>query len=319
MEYQIEIERQKIEFPLVSVIVITYNSAKYVVETLDSIKNQSYNNFELIITDDCSTDETIATCQKWIRNNENLNFRVQLIMNKINSGISGNINKGLQNTNGKWVKIIAGDDILLPNCLLANVDHVRFYKANIIFSEPIYINELSEIIVETNNVKEDVKINDFYLMDAEQQYLHLLTRDKPMNPPTLFFNNEILDQLGGFDENFKIEDFPFYLNITKLGYKIFFFPEKTVKYRTYASSFSQKFKNNQGGISGLEIYKVEEVIKSHITWNLFFKHPLIVLDFFNRIVYIKLLVLTGNTVHSKKLFSFVRYLSPLRMYNKLAN
>lgn len=46
--------------PLVSVVVITYNSSKYIVETLNSVKKQTYKNIELIITDDCSTDNTVS-------------------------------------------------------------------------------------------------------------------------------------------------------------------------------------------------------------------------------------------------------------------
>ncbi len=55
--------------PLVSVCIITYNSAKFVVEALESIKSQTYKNIELIISDDCSTDNTIELCKQWISDN----------------------------------------------------------------------------------------------------------------------------------------------------------------------------------------------------------------------------------------------------------
>lgn len=58
--------------PLVSVIVITYNSAKYVLETLESIRVQSYQNIELIISDDCSKDNTIDICRNWIGKMKNV-------------------------------------------------------------------------------------------------------------------------------------------------------------------------------------------------------------------------------------------------------
>ncbi len=52
---------------LVSIVVITYNSAKFILETLESSKAQTYKNIELIISDDCSTDNTVEICQQWIR------------------------------------------------------------------------------------------------------------------------------------------------------------------------------------------------------------------------------------------------------------
>ena len=52
--------------PLVSVVVITYNSAKFVIETLESVKSQTYKNIELIISDDCSTDDTVERCRLWL-------------------------------------------------------------------------------------------------------------------------------------------------------------------------------------------------------------------------------------------------------------
>ncbi len=54
------------ENPLVSIIVCTYNSSKYVLETLESAKEQTYQNVELIVSDDCSTDNTVELCRKWI-------------------------------------------------------------------------------------------------------------------------------------------------------------------------------------------------------------------------------------------------------------
>ena len=53
------------ECPLVSIVVITYNSAEYVLETLESAKAQTYQNIELIVSDDCSADNTVETCSRW--------------------------------------------------------------------------------------------------------------------------------------------------------------------------------------------------------------------------------------------------------------
>lgn len=64
---------------LVSICVLTYNSSEYIIETLDSIKNQNYQNIELIISDDCSFDNTVILCTQWINLNRDRFVRVELI------------------------------------------------------------------------------------------------------------------------------------------------------------------------------------------------------------------------------------------------
>ena len=103
--------------PLVSVVVLTYNSSQYVIETLESIKAQTYNNLELIITDDCSEDSTVTLCRDWICVNNNRFVRAELIVSKVNTGIPANCNRGCRAARGEWFKEIAGDDILLEECM----------------------------------------------------------------------------------------------------------------------------------------------------------------------------------------------------------
>ena len=82
--------------PLVTVAVIAYNSSKTVVETLDSIKNQSYQNLELIVSDDGSTDDTVTVCENWIANHQARFIRTELITVAKNTGTSANINRAIR-------------------------------------------------------------------------------------------------------------------------------------------------------------------------------------------------------------------------------
>ena len=66
-------------YPLVSVIVITYNSSDFVIEALESIKAQTYTSIELIITDDCSSDRTVDICMNWIEQNRTFFANVILV------------------------------------------------------------------------------------------------------------------------------------------------------------------------------------------------------------------------------------------------
>ena len=113
--------------PLVSIVVITYNSAKYVLETLESAKQQTYCNIELIITDDCSTDNTVDLCDQWLETNKKNFVNVQLLIGTENVGIPANLNKGIKIAHGEWIKSIAGDDILHEDCIC---NFIKEYKGN---------------------------------------------------------------------------------------------------------------------------------------------------------------------------------------------
>ncbi len=307
-----------INYPLVSIVVITYNSEKYVLETLESAKAQTYRNLELIISDDCSTDGTAEVCRNWLENNQHFFINSKLIKASKNTGIPSNVNRGVNAARGKWIKLIAGDDILLDNCISDNIDYVKDnHNINFLFSKPIYINENSNTI--TSNDSKKIRDNDpFYRLSAKKQYLHLLTKNHPINPPTLFYKKKIVDDLGGFDENFVNEDFPLYLKITKAGNKLYFKSKETIKYRIHSSSISQKIKGDKA-ISDWNLKKLKFTVIPQINKYLFLKHPLIVIDIYNKLLFYKLVILFGNTKKVNNNLSFIRWLSPLLILNKLKN
>ncbi|MDP5081486.1 MAG: glycosyltransferase family 2 protein [Winogradskyella sp.] len=108
--------------PLVSIIILTYNSSKYVLETLESAKAQSYRNIELIVSDDCSTDNTVEICEIWIEANKDCFIKSEIICTETNTGIPANCNRALNNAKGEWIKYIAGDDILEKECITSFVN-----------------------------------------------------------------------------------------------------------------------------------------------------------------------------------------------------
>jgi glycosyltransferase involved in cell wall biosynthesis len=97
--------------PLISVCIPTYNNGPFIVETLQSVLKQSYQNIELIIVDDCSTDDTIAQI-KTIQDP-----RIRLVQNEKNLGMHGNWQKSLDLAKGDFMKLVCGDDLLAPKCL----------------------------------------------------------------------------------------------------------------------------------------------------------------------------------------------------------
>ena len=83
---------------LVSVSVITYNQEEFIEETLESILNQSYNNIEIIVSDDCSTDRTVQILKNYAKKYPNI---VKPILNTENKGITENSNAALSACRGE--------------------------------------------------------------------------------------------------------------------------------------------------------------------------------------------------------------------------
>ena len=95
----------------VSVVVITNNSVKCIIDTLESVKEQTYKNIELIVSDDGSTDETLTLVKEWLDINEGRFTHNSIVESEINTGITKNCNRGTKVAIGKYIKLIAGDDL----------------------------------------------------------------------------------------------------------------------------------------------------------------------------------------------------------------
>lgn len=305
-----------LEHPLVSIVVITYNSSKYVLETLESIKVQTYKNIELIISDDFSTDNTVEICNDWLEGKKKYFINSKIIQAVRNTGIPSNVNRGVNEAKGEWIKLIAGDDILLENCIHVNVNFVKNREnVNFVFSKPIYIDDYGNELF--NDDLKKIDSNDpFYHLNAKDQFLHLLTKHHPINPPTLFYKKKIVDDFGGFDEKFKNDDFPLYLKVTKAGYKLYFNNIETIKYRIHDSSFSQKIKDGSA-ISEWNLKKLKYTIIPQIDIDLMIKNPLVVIDIYNKLFFYKVVMFFGNTNYIKNKFSFIRFLSPKLILEKI--
>lgn len=226
----------EISHPLVSVVVITYNSAEYVLETLESAKAQTYQNIELIISDDGSKDATIDICKNWLEENASRFVRTELVTVPENTGIPMNCDRGVRAANGGWVKLIAGDDLLMDDCIVKNITFaLKREKCHIVISDMISFYD-GDTISQNQNAKKPLWIGRS-IKNAMQQYKSLLLNFCG-NTPTLFISRKIFDSVGFDPEIRHMEDYPFLLNVTQGGFKLDYMAETTVAYRISAGSAS---------------------------------------------------------------------------------
>ena len=111
----------KTDFGLVSIIMPSYNSSKYIAKTIDSIINQSYTNWELLITDDCSTDNTCEIIKEYTAYNQ----RIKLFTFLENKGAGVARNKSIKEAKGRYIAFCDSDDRWKPEKLEVQL---RFMK-----------------------------------------------------------------------------------------------------------------------------------------------------------------------------------------------
>lgn len=226
------------EQPLVSVPVITYNSSKFVLETLESIKAQTYQNIELIISDDCSTDNTIELCRKWVEENKERFVRTHIITSEVNTGVSANLNRAEANCQGEWVKGIAGDDLLMPNCIADCVEYVQQHPNVIYLFGRIEAFGASD--EQNRHFAENVFDYSFFDLEVDGQLERLVFGSNCVPASTCFYNRQKSIVLGiRNDERIPLlEDWPKWINILEKGVKLEFMDKTLVKYRIHNTSIS---------------------------------------------------------------------------------
>jgi glycosyltransferase involved in cell wall biosynthesis len=301
---------------LVSIIVLTYNSSKFITEALDSIRDQTYKDIELIISDDCSIDNTVDLCRLWLQSNKEYFVRAEILQVDKNTGIPANCNRGVKAAKGNWVKMLAGDDLLVSSCIEDNIKFMYRSDYKFIFSNVEIFNEWNDYNVNIERQNSKKKHSNFYKLNAREQFLHLLLKGNPMFAPSMFFNRDVLLKIGGFDEKSTNEDSPLYLLATKSGYKLGYFEKVTVKYRVHRQSHREKYRSDEA-ISYWTKKKLRTTVKPYITWSLFFTNPLIVLEYWNLYWFNELIIVLGNKKEIKNKLLIIRFFSPLFSVNYL--
>lgn len=198
--------------PLVSIICLCYNHAPYIREAVLSTINQSYQNIETIIVDDCSTDNSAD-----IITGLAIEYpRLKVLLLSTNHGNTTAFNKGLALSSGEFVIDLATDDVLLPNRVIEGVEAFKSATAD------TGVNFTNAAIIDKNSKF----LKHFYAVDSEG-----LAIEKPNEgdiyeeliqkfficPPTMMFKRSLLDTLSGYDETLAYEDFDFWIRSSRIA------------------------------------------------------------------------------------------------------
>jgi glycosyltransferase involved in cell wall biosynthesis len=221
--------------PLVSIICLCYNHERFIAEALDSVLAQTYSNLEIIIVDDCSTDNSVAIIKNYLRQYPQLTF----ISTGTNQGNTKAFNMAWRASKGDYIIDFATDDVLLPERVAQQVQAFQQLDKNygVVYSDAEYIDD------EGGHVKYHCQRNaagEVTSFAPSGDIFHHLLGRYFICPPTMMMKRQVLEDLQGYDEALAYEDFDFWLRSSR-RYKYFFLDSITTKRRLHVHSLSQQW------------------------------------------------------------------------------
>ena len=255
--------------PIVSVIVLSYNSSSTILDTLNSIKEQTYDNIELIIADDKSMDNSVEVCKNWLVDNKGRFTYCEVVVPPENTGTSANCNRGIVASHGDWIRIIAGDDLMPEDSISMQINYLKNHPdIKILNGYSINFNVINGVqhLLATRGM--DKRRLKFYLNDAKYQYNFILHHHNFGLTFGTIIHRTVFEKVTMFNEKYTlIEDLPFVLNVTKAGIKYYFLCKPTLKYRIH-NSVSKAKEDQIANKHFMDIKRkiVIDMIKPNIQW-----------------------------------------------------
>lgn len=209
-----------------TVIMPAHNEERYIAEAIESVLEQTWSDFELIILDDGSNDRTLEIAQNFALRDARV--RVE---SHANMGIAPTLNKGLALSTSEWVVLMHADDVMMPNRLERQLAFVAQHPELAVASSWIkHINAEGKIIAK----------GDTPLTTHESvQKLYLSNQLVGISHPAAMLRKSAVQAVGGYREQFRVnEDIDLWNRLLEHGYKILVQPECLLKYRIHAGSAS---------------------------------------------------------------------------------
>lgn len=214
----------------VSIALITYNQEKFVGKTIESILNQSYSNFELLIGDDCSTDSTFEVISSY------KDERIKIFKTEFNSGINGNLNLLVANASGDYIVFIAGDDKLRQNYL----EVVMKYFTTMPNIDVLY-QQLCPIDKDDNYIMGGG--DSYYYFTPKrtlEQNLHLaFMQENIFSSPGMVMKKKVVDKIFPLPYSLvNFQDMAMHCDILINGFTVYVVDEILIDYRIWDENIS---------------------------------------------------------------------------------
>ena len=225
--------------PKISILLSVFNGEKYICESINSILDQIYKNYELIIIDDGSTDNTIELIKSYDDD------RIIFLKNNINLGLTQSLNIGLDHCNGDYIARLDVGDIMAKKRLDKQLKYLELHSNIAVVGS--YFTCIDDIGNKIGEIKWPVgiKYNIFRSFYGEN----------PVGHPGVLMRKDVILKLGKYREKFDFsQDIDLWLRMYSMGYLIDNIPEKLTHYRVIKNSISTMYNSKQQFYQRLAFY-----------------------------------------------------------------
>jgi alpha-1,6-rhamnosyltransferase len=212
--------------PLVSIVAPCYNAEKYLKDAIDSIFAQDYPNFEVIVVDDGSTDNSIAMLKQL---QQTYDFQ---LYSQPNQGVSAALNHGLKYAKGTYVSTPDLDDIMLPESVRIRAEYLdKHPKVGCVGALIIYMDSHGKTI------KQQKRSHISVLMFDE-----ILNNAVVIGAPVALYRMSAMKSAGFYAPELRVQDFQMTLKIASQGYEVHELPFLVTRYRRHPNNLSRKYR-----------------------------------------------------------------------------
>lgn len=214
--------------PLVSIIMPAWNVQEYIRQAIDSVLQQSYRRWELLVIDDGSTDQTATYVQAYQEQDKRIRYVYQT-----NQGQSAARNRGVQMAEGEYVAFLDSDDYWLPDKLAVSLESALARQADLLFTG-IYIRTENDKHLPDCQLPNSATLEKKY--QGEEGLQLLLFRNR-IATSTVVLKKEVLRAVGGFEGKLA-EDYRLWLRLLLSGYTLYGISDNLSVYRIHQASIS---------------------------------------------------------------------------------
>lgn len=227
-----------------------YNASEHIIETLDSVIQQTYTNWELILVNDCSTDTTVDVVKKI---SEQVSNPIKIITNETNSGVSVSRNVAVANAAGTWLALLDADDIWLPNHLETLIGEVRKDSSlDLVYAGCLVFLDKADNVVFKQEISQEMVANF---------NVSLFTHQIGINPCTALIAKNSWNAIGGMIPNLNhSEEKELFIRLAKRGGKFKFTEHHTALYRKYSTAIAASNNIAKMALGSLYVYE------KHFDW-----------------------------------------------------
>lgn len=218
--------------PLVTVIATCFNHERFVVDSLESVRAQTYPNVQLIIADDCSTDRSVALIQDWV---SRTGTEATLVLHDRNQGVCRTRNETISYAKGKYVTGLSTDDTWFPEKLALQVEQLERLppSVGVLYGNACLMDEDGTQLPAT--FFERVRADRLFDAPPEGDVFAKLLQVNFIPAMTTMVRRECYATVGPYDESLAYEDWDMWLRLAR-RYDFAFTPYISARYRVHRSS-----------------------------------------------------------------------------------